>query len=55
MVLFAFRMLLKLYSLEVHSRMSFSMLLKVLKKNRSQYRSSKVWILKVSFILKPIE
>lgn len=52
MVLFAFRMLLKLYSSEVHSRMSFSMLLKVLKRNHSQCPSTKVWILKVPFIWK---
>jgi hypothetical protein len=48
-------MLLMLFSLEAHSRMSFSMILKMLKKNCSQYPSTKVWILKVSFILKSIE
>jgi hypothetical protein len=51
--LLGFRMLLKLFSLEVHSRMSFSMLLKMIKEDHSQCPSTKVWILKVPFILNP--
>jgi hypothetical protein len=48
------RMLLKLFSLEAHSRMSFSMLLKMIKQDHRglECPSTKVWILKVSFILK---
>jgi len=56
---FGFRMLLKPFSLEAHSRMLFSMLQKVLKRNPSRRPSIKVWILKVSslssFILKAVE
>ena len=57
-IYFGFRMLLKPFSLEAHSRMLFSMLQKVLKWNPSRHPSTKVWILKVSalsFILKPVE